>query len=72
MDSIHGTTVYGAVRHLTLCLWQIIVRYMKYNFDVTRPRYSEYVCQSLGSSFFGRAYLTTRCDCIKTKIYKIL
>ena len=43
MDSIHGTTVYGAVRHLTLCLWQIIVRYMKYNFDVTRPRYSEYV-----------------------------
>lgn len=45
---------------------------MKYNFDVTRPRYSEYVCQSLGSSFFGRAYLTTRCDCIKTKIYKIL
>ena len=43
MDSIHGTTVYGAVRYLTLCLCRIIVRYMKYNFDVTRPRYSEYV-----------------------------
>lgn len=73
MDSIHGTTVYGAVRYLTLCLCRIIVRYMKYNFDVTRPRYSEYVLPvSRLSSFFGRAYLTARCDCIKTKMYKIL